>query len=238
MSTVLITGASRGLGLEFARQYAAAGWDVIATARSPATATELADVKRRAAGNVTIEGLDVVNAGQIGWVAGKYAETAIDVLINNAGTLGPRGAVYELIHQQYFGSINYDAWRAVLEVNTLAPIRIAEAFADQVARSEQRKMVFISSTVGSNVEGSYDVFPYCSSKAALNKCVTMLARATHDRGIIATAVCPGHVRTALGGASADMEAADSIAALRKLIARLTLTESGSYLRHNGETIAW
>jgi NAD(P)-dependent dehydrogenase (short-subunit alcohol dehydrogenase family) len=238
MPTVLITGASRGLGLEFARQYAAAGWDVIASARNPAQATDLTDLKRRAAGNLVIEPLDVTQPLQLQWLAGKYAETAIDLLINNAGDLGPKGPHYELIHQQYFGSINYEAWRAVLETNTLAPIRIAEAFADHVERSEQRKMIFMSSTVGSNAEGTYDVFPYCSSKAALTKCVTMLARAVKGRGIIAAAVCPGHVRTAMGGPTADVEARDSVAGLRKIIAKLTLAQSGSFTRYNGENIAW
>ncbi len=238
MPTVLVTGASRGLGLEFTRQYAAAGWDVIACARDPARAIELDAVRRRSGGLVSVETLDVTNPQHLEWLVGKYAHTAIDVLINNAGDIGPRGTHRELLYKQLFGSLDYEAWRRVLEVNTLAPVRIAEAFTPHVERSEQRKMIFVSSTTGSNAEGTYAVFAYCSSKAALNKCVTMIAMALRERGIIAAAVCPGHVRTAMGGADADVEPIDSIGGLRKVIARLTLEDSGSFTRYNGERIAW
>jgi NAD(P)-dependent dehydrogenase (short-subunit alcohol dehydrogenase family) len=238
MPTALITGASRGLGLEFTRQYAAAGWDVIACARDPARATELEAVRKRAGGLVSVEMLDVTNPQHLEWVVGKHANTPIDLLINNAGDIGPRGPHRELLFKQMFGSLDYAAWLRVLEINTLAPIRIAEAFATHVERSEQKKMVFVSSTTGSNAEGQYPVFAYCSSKAALNKCVTMLAGAVRDRGIIAAAVCPGHVRTELGGQGATLDPPESIAGLRKVIARLTLADSGSFTRYNGERIAW
>jgi NAD(P)-dependent dehydrogenase (short-subunit alcohol dehydrogenase family) len=238
MPTVLITGASRGLGLEFARQYAASGWDVIATARDPAKAEELARLKRQWSGSLNVETLDVTHAQQIEWLAGKYANAAVDVLINNAGDIGPRGAHRELIHKQYFGSLDYEAWRRVFEVNLFAPVRIAEAFTEHVERSAQKKMIFISSTTGSNAEGTHAVFAYCSSKAALNKCVTMLAMALRESGIIAAALCPGHVKTELGGANATIDAGTSITGLRKVIARLTLADSGSFTRYNGERIAW
>jgi NAD(P)-dependent dehydrogenase (short-subunit alcohol dehydrogenase family) len=236
--TVLITGASRGLGLEFVRQYSHSAWTVIACARDPAKAQELAEVQRRAGGLVAIEPLDVTHERQVEWLAGKYAETPIDVLINNAGDIGPRGAHHEQIHKQYFGSLDFAAWQKLLELNLLAPMRIAEAFAPHVERSTQKKMIFMSSTTGSNVEGVYPVFPYCSSKAALNKCVTMLALAVKERGIVAAAVCPGHAKTELGGAGATVEVPDSIAGLRKVIARLTLADSGSFTRYDGARVAW
>ena len=235
---VLVTGSSRGIGLEFVRQYAQAGWDVIAGARDPANARELDDVRRRAGGNVAIEPLDVTHPQQVEWLVGKYAETAIDVLINNAGELGPRGAHREHLHRQFFGSLDYDAWRRVMEVNLFAPIRIAEAFTDQVERSGEKKMIFLSSTQGSIAEGTAPVFAYGSSKAALNKCVSMTAMALKSRHIIATAVCPGHVKTELGGQGATLEAADSVANLRRLIGRLTAADSGRYIRHDGTPIAW
>jgi NAD(P)-dependent dehydrogenase (short-subunit alcohol dehydrogenase family) len=238
MPTILVTGASRGIGLEFVRQYAAAGWDVIAAARDPATARDLDDVRRRAGGNVAVEPLDVTHPQQLEWLVGKYAETPIDVLLNNAGDLGPRGTHREQLHRQFFGSLDYDAWRRVLEVNLFAPVRIAEAFADQVERSVEKKMIFLSSTQGSIAEGTVPVFAYCSSKAALNKCVSMMALAVKSRGIIATAVCPGHVRTELGGQGATLEPADSVANLRRLVARLSPDDSGRFIRHDGTRIAW
>ena len=191
MSTVLVTGASQGLGLEMVRQYANSGWDVLASCRNPGKAAELQDLKRKWGGAVNVETLDVTRPEQIAWLAGKYANTAIDVLINNAGDIGPRGAAKEQLHKQFFGSLDYAAWQRVIEVNTFGPMRVAEAFIDHVERSAAKKMIFMSSTTASNTEGVHSVFAYCSSKAALNKCVTMLSRAARDRGIIATALCPG-----------------------------------------------
>ncbi|MEZ5458893.1 MAG: SDR family NAD(P)-dependent oxidoreductase [Steroidobacteraceae bacterium] len=207
-------------------------------ARASARATELDGARKRLGGLVSVEMLDVTNPQHLEWVVGKYASTPIDVLINNAGDIGPRGPHRELLFKQMFGSLDYAEWLRVLEINTLAPIRVAEAFAAHVERSEQKKMVFVSSTTGSNVEGEYPVFAYCSSKAALNKCVTMLAIALRERGVIAAAVCPGHVRTELGGIGATLEPPESIAGLRKVIARLTLADSGSFTRYNGDRIAW
>lgn len=238
MATVLITGASRGLGLEFTHQYAQSGWDVIACARQPDKCDELATLRRRWGGTVNVELLDVTHPAHMERLAGKYATTAIDVLINNAGDIGPRGAARELLHQQFFGSLNYEAWQRLLDVNLFGPMRIAEAFCEHVERSEQKKMVFISSTVGSNVEGPQPVFLYASSKAALNKCVSLASRVLQPRGIITAALCPGHARTALGGAGATVEVHDSVAGMRRLIADLTPQHSGSFTRYDGQPVAW
>ena len=105
MATVFITGASRGLGLEFVRQYAAAGWEVIACARHPDKAVELDRLRHRWGGTVNVETLAVTNPQQIEWLAGTYATTAIDVLINTAGEIGPRGASRELLHQQFLSQL-------------------------------------------------------------------------------------------------------------------------------------
>src|SRR5258706_9390584 len=133
MPTVLVTGANRGLGLEFTRQYAADGWHVIACCRKPATASALANIK----GEVTIEALDVANDGDIEKIARKLKGEAIDLLINNAGIYGPRS-----------GS-GTDAWLEVIRVNTIAPFRMAEAFAPHVARSRQKTIANITSVMGS-----------------------------------------------------------------------------------------
>ncbi len=238
MATVLVTGASRGLGLELVRQYAASGWEVIACARKPSEATELDALKRRWGGTVVVETLDVTSEHQIESLAGKYSTVPIDLLINNAGDLGPRGAAREELHKQFFGSLDYAAWAKLLAVNLFGPLRIAEAFAEHVELGTHKKMIFVSSTVGSNVAGQQPVFLYGSSKAALNKCVSLAAQVLRPRGIIAAAVCPGHAKTALGGQGASVEVADSIAGLRKVIAKLTLAESGSFTRYNGENIPW
>jgi len=235
---VLITGASRGIGLELTRQYAADGDQVIATCRRPAAAVELMAIADRYPGRVQIEVLDVTDHAAVDALSARYRDQPIDVLVNNAGDIGPRDPGRSRLHEQHFGTINFAAWRGVLEINTLAPAKVAEAFVEQVAASTARRMVFMSSTTGSNVEGKYATFPYCSSKAALNKVVTMLAIALRPRGITCAAVCPGFVKTCLGGSSAVLDVETSVTGLREVIAGLTMERTGTFTRYNGEAIPW
>lgn len=238
MTVVLITGASRGLGLELARQYAAEGATVIATCRDPAGASELTALSARYPASLRIEALDVTDHAAIDALAAKYRGQPIDILINNAGDIGPRDPDRTRIHEQHFGTLNYAEWRRVLEINALSPAKVAEAFVENVAASGRKLMVFVSSTTGSNVEGVYATFAYCSSKAALNKVVTMLAMALKPRGITCAAVCPGYVRTKLGGDAALLDVEESITGLRRVIAGLDLSRSGTFTRYDGAAIPW
>ena len=237
MPTVLITGANRGLGLEFARQYAADGWKVIACCRNPESADDLASL---AAGNsdVTIEKLDVVDHAAIETLGKKYAGVPIDVLLNNAGIIGPL-PIAENIERQHFGSMEYDVWEDVLRVNTFAPVKMAEVFLENVAASEQKKIVTISSTVGSITEMAIPGLAYASSKTALNRVMTIIAGQVKDRGIIVAMYCPGYVKTRMDAFGyAMVEIPDSIAALRPMIDDLTIEQTGSYTGHDGRTIGW
>ncbi len=238
MTVVLITGASRGLGLELARQYAADGATVIATCRDPAGSAELTALAARYPGAVRVEALDVTDHRGVDALAVKYRGQPVDILVNNAGDIGPRDPGRTRIHEQHFGTINYVEWRRVLEINTLSPAKVAEAFVENVAASDRKLMAFVSSTTGSNVEGIYPTFAYCSSKAALNKVVTMLAMALKPRGITCAAVCPGYVRTKLGGDAAPLGVEESITGLRRVIAGLDLSRTGTFTRYNGEAIPW
>ena len=237
MPTILITGANRGLGLEFACQYAADGWRVIACCRNPETADELNEL---AATNeaIAIEQLDVNNFDAIDALAEKYAGQSIDVLLNNAGIIGPI-PIAENIERQSFGSMEYDVWADVLRTNTFAPVKMAEAFLENVAASEQKKIVNISSTVGSITEMAIPGLAYASSKSALNRVMTIIAGLVKERGVIVAMYCPGYVKTrmdAFGYATVDIP--DSIAALRPMIADLTIEQTGSYTGHDGRTIGW
>ena len=195
MPTVLITGASRGLGLEFARQYAEAGWQVIATCRTPAKATKLDTIARAAAGRVEVAALDVGDGAATRRLAASLKRRALDVMIANAGVLGPL---------DYTPGKHDDDWAEVMEVNVMAPLRLAMALTEAVAASARKQMAFLSSQMGSianNTDGG--LYVYRSSKAALNAVVKSLAIDLKPRGITAVALHPGWVRTDMGGPSAD-----------------------------------
>ena len=238
MQTIFVTGSNRGIGLEFVRQYAAAGARVIATCRNPEQADDLQALANASAQTVIVERLDVTDAESIGVLAQKYAGEPVDILINNAGAPGPRGPNNEKLGDQKFGSLNYDAWLDLVNVNTLGPVRVAEAFVENVALGHEKKIVTLSSTMGSIQEMPYPVFLYSTSKTALNKAISILAVALRDRGIIAALFCPGHVKTDLGGEGASVEVEDSVAGLRQLFSRLTMDDAGTYTRYNGVTVAW
>lgn len=225
--TVLVTGANRGLGLEFARQYAAAGWRVHAACREPKRALELMEL----AGEVHVHKLDVTHPKQLAALARELDDEAIDVLIDNAG-MGEPG-------HRSFGHLDYDAWDEVLRVNVLGAIRVAEAFTDHVARSKRKTIVGLTSRLGSialNTDGGS--YAYRSSKAALNAALRGLAADLRDRGVIVIAMSPGWVKTDMGGASAPLSPADSIGGMRAVIERLTLEDSGRFLNYAGEELPW
>jgi len=224
MPTVLITGASRGLGLEFAKQYADDGWTVYAGCRNPESATQaLAD-------GVRTKQLDVTAPEQVEGLADKLRGVGIDLLINNAGIYGPRG--YPL------GQIDYRAWAEVLQVNTLAPLRIAEAFAEHVAMSEMKRMAFVTSRMGSIEQNSGGGYIYRSSKAALNAAVKSLAIDLAPRGITAVVIHPGWVRTDMGGPGATIAPAESVAGMRRVFAGLAPDDSGRFFNYDGSALPW
>jgi NAD(P)-dependent dehydrogenase (short-subunit alcohol dehydrogenase family) len=238
MTTIFITGGNRGIGLALAAHYAEAGAKVIATARHPESARDLLQLHHRFPASVSIEQLDVTSPLSISEMRTRVGGTAIDILINNAGILGPRGANRETLHQQFFGTLNYEAWTPVIETNVYGPLRVAEALVENVAHSALKKMMFLSSTAGSIQEGLPPTFIYAGSKAMLNKSVKLLAGVLKPRGISVAALCPGHVKTELGGKDAFIEPAESAAGLARVIDGLSLETTGSYKRFNGETIAW
>jgi NAD(P)-dependent dehydrogenase (short-subunit alcohol dehydrogenase family) len=237
MPTILITGANRGLGLEFTRQYAADGWHVIACCRQPADADELNALAAENA-EIVVEQLDVNDFSAIDVLAEKYSAKAIDVLLNNAGIIGPI-PIAENIERQRFGSMEYDVWADVIRTNTFAPLKMAEAFLENVAVSEQKKIVNISSTVGSISEMTIPGVAYASSKSALNRAMTIVASQIKERGVIVAMYCPGYVKTRMDAFGyAMVEIPESIAALRPMIAALTIEQTGSYTGHDGRTIGW
>jgi NAD(P)-dependent dehydrogenase (short-subunit alcohol dehydrogenase family) len=240
MPTLLVTGANRGLGLEFVRQYAADGWRVVACARQPATATELAALAARQPG-VEVHALDVGDAGAIGALAAKLAGTAIDVLLNNAGLFGPKPGADD-DPRQLLGHLDPAVLEELFRVNAVAPLRIAEAFVEHVAASEQKKIATISSSIGSigqtrgRSEGG--LYAYRMSKAAVNMAMAALAGDLAPRGIAVGVYCPGWVRTRMGGPRAPLTPEASVAGLRARIASLDAATSGRFLLHDGTPLPW
>ena len=226
MPTVLVTGANRGLGLEFAKAYAADDWDVIATCRDLANAGELGNV----GGRIEIHVLDVTDHAAVDALARALSGRAIDVLLNNAGIIGPK--------QQTFGHIDYAGWADTLAVNTMAPMKMCEAFVDHVARSERRVMAAITSQMGSIADGGSGYYAYRSSKAALNMAMRALAGDVAARRVIVAVFHPGWARTRMGGRGASVDPAESVAGIRKIIAGLSMADSGSFHHYKGHELRW
>jgi NAD(P)-dependent dehydrogenase (short-subunit alcohol dehydrogenase family) len=229
IQTVLITGAGRGLGLEFARQYSAAGWRVFACARTPAKSEALAELAKDSARKITVYALDVSDHAAIDDLARGLTGTPIDVLLNVAGLQSLSG----------FGKANYPAWTEVFRVNTLAPMKLAEAFVEQLAASDQKKIVTLSSILGSIAENdSGGMYGYRSTKAAVNAVMRTLSIDLAARGIIAVPMHPGWVRTDMGGPRAPIDAQTSVAGMIRVIAGLTSAQTGKFLSYTGEALPW
>ncbi len=232
MPSVLVTGASRGLGLEFVRQYAASGWEVHACARTPERAAELQALAAARTGAVRVHRLEVTDFGAIDALARSLEGVPIDVLINNAGTMGPRG--------DSFGASDFAAWDGAFHLNAFAPLKMAEAFVGHLARSAEKKIVSISTIMASMARNSLGGFyVYRASKAALNAIMVSLALdAGRRHRIIAAVLHPGWVRTDMGGPRAEIDAATSVQGMRRVIGGLTPSQAGRFLSYDGSELPW
>jgi NAD(P)-dependent dehydrogenase (short-subunit alcohol dehydrogenase family) len=233
MKTALITGANRGIGLEFARQYAADGWRILACARNVEKADDLNALAAKHPAQVIVHALDVANHAQIDDLARSLSGESIDLLINNAGIYA------ESHHSGIFTSADYEAWMRTFLVNTMATLKMTQALASQILRSGQKKMVTISSKMGSIADntggGSY---MYRSSKAAVNMVIKTLAIDFKPAGLIAVALHPGWVQTEMGGPKALISPTKSVSGMRQVIDGLTLTDSGRFIAYDGQTVPW
>ena len=229
--TLLVTGANRGLGLEFARQYAADGWQVYAACRAPNDAKDLQKAAAASGGHMHLLAFDVTDATSVRSAAGALGGEAIDVLINNAGVGGPRN--------ERLGRLDYAAWERVLDVNTLGPMRVTEAFVDNVAKSREKKVVTITSGMGSIADNtSGGSYAYRTSKAAVNMVVKSLSLDLAPRGIVCIVMNPGWVRTDMGGARGTLSPAESIKAMRAVIAGLKPGDTGKFFNYDGKNYPW
>lgn len=231
MSTVLITGASRGIGLEFVRQYLADGWRILACCRNPAAADKLADLAASSGGKVTVHALDVDNVASAAALKQELAGVGIDVLINNAGINNHR--------DNGIGTMDYAAWETAMRTNVMGPMKVTEALIDNLLSGEQKKLITISSRMGSISENeAANAITYRSTKAGVNMVMSCLANGLADKGVTAVSFHPGWVRTDMGGPSAAVSPEDSVSGMRQVIASLTTADNGSFRNFDGGTIGW
>ncbi len=235
-STVLITGSNRGIGLAFARYYAQEGWNVIATARNPERANELQELAAANA-SVIIEQLDVTDLERINELGAIYATTPIDVLINNAAILGDLTA-------QSFGSYDKQLFDQVMAVNVFGPMKMTEAFLPSILLGEQKKIVTLSSGLGSLtlMGGMKPMAYYRISKAGMNMSMRGIRAELRPQGVVVALMAPGMVGTQLladsGYDGPSLTPAESAAAVAKNIDALTLKDRGKPINFNSKTIPW
>lgn len=228
MPSVLITGASRGLGLEFTRQYADAGWRVLATCRAPERAAELARLQSEHSA-LSVHAVDVAEPPSIERLGRELRGEPIDLLLNNAGVIGTK---------KNFGSLERDAWLAAFATNVIGPALMCQTFVENVARSKRRLMVSVTSGMGSIADSSGGHYIYRSTKAALNMVMHSLAQELEGRGIGVFVINPGWVRTDMGGPRAPLSREESIAAMRRVFDSVTLADTGAFLNYDGGRYPW
>lgn len=235
MKTCLITGANRGIGFEFARQYGMAGWRVYAGCRNPAGADQLRQLSGRSA--VEIIALDVADHDSINAAAKRLEGEPLDLLLNNAGLFGPKAGADNDPRQQ-FGHIDYDIWLELVRVNAMGPVRLVEALLASLELGSEKKVATISSAIGSISDTETGLYSYRTSKAAVNMAMATLANDLRPRGIAVGVFCPGWVRTEMGGPDASVEPEASVEGLRARIEELNLETSGTFRRYNGDALPW
>ncbi len=227
MTTVLITGANRGIGLEMTRRYAAAGASVIATARHPETADALSKLAAES-GRVSVLPLEVANEASVAALAKAVAGKPIDILINNAGTLGSRGGWDDPAH-------DLKTWTEVLATNVIGPHLVSRALVPNLKLAKQGKLAIVCSHLGSSEMAAGGILPYRASKAAAINLARNLAVELKPLGIAVVAFHPGWVQTDMGGYNAAVKVGDSAQGMIDRLAALSLATSGVFEDYSGKT---
>jgi NAD(P)-dependent dehydrogenase (short-subunit alcohol dehydrogenase family) len=223
-TTVLVTGANRGLGLEFVRQLSAKGYTVIGTARKPEAADELKGAADR------VEQLDVADPASVAALAERLEGVPIDILINNAGILDRRDVTID--------TVDYAAMDKAFRVNTVGPLRVTQALLPNVRAGQRKMIVSMSSQLGSIERSRGRYYSYRASKAALNMINSIWSAELGPEGFTCTVLHPGWVRTDLGGPNATYSPEESIAGLIKVIEGLSVEDNGKFYDLHGEPIPW
>lgn len=221
MATILITGANRGIGLELARQYSEAGDTVIRTMRG---------VDKAETPFGTTMALDVTDEESVASFAAALGDQPIDLLINNAGVSGGAGLRST--------ELDFASFQQVIDANVFGPLRVTQALLPNLRKASGARVAVMSSRMGSLALAQSGHLPYRTSKAAVNMAFKLLAADLHGEGIAVAMLHPGWVRTDMGGAGADIDVKTSVTGLRKVLAGLSLSNSGSFWAYDGEALPW
>ena len=222
--TVFVTGANRGMGFEYAKQYKAQGYKVIATARKPERAEKLNAL------GVTVIQLDVTSTESVANMAKVVGEQPIDILINNAGYFDRVDVTLD--------KIDFDTFARTININTMGPLRVTQALIGNVLKSNEKKVINMSSGLGSISNSTGRWYAYRSSKTALNQVNKIMSEEYKDKGAIFVVVHPGWVRTDMGGVNATYSPEESISSLISEIAKLEQSDNGSFFDLKGKEISW
>ena len=229
MANVLITGANRGIGLQLAQQYAARGDRVLATCRDQSAASALNEI---ASEQLSVHELTPTDADSVAALAQSVEGIGVDILINNAGTPGPAP------EQQSALSMDFDGWLETFNVNTLAPLRVLQALHPLLQAGNNAKAITITSQMGALDLNWPTMYAYCSSKAAVNKVMRMISVELAQQNIAVGLIHPGWVKTDMGGDGADITAEESAAGIISVVDGISLENTGSFMKWNGEPHNW
>ena len=228
---VLITGASRGIGLEMVKYGIEQNWRVFACCRHPQQAESLLSLAKLASGRVSVHVADMYELATIQALSYELRNEAIDILINNAGIYGS--------DKNKFGHVDVQSWINTFQVNSIAPLKVTEALIEQVRMGEQKIIACMSSKMGSMADnGSGGSYIYRSSKAALNAVVKSIAVDFRSEGIKCVALHPGWVKTDMGGPNAEITTRECVTRLFEIMLSLTPQDSGRFIDIDGTDIPW
>lgn len=239
MPSALITGTNRGIGLEFVQQYLADDWEIYACCRNPAQATELVRIGEKK-GLLHLHKLDVRNGDEIDTLSSILADVPIDLLINNAGIADGYGqGIYEQKIDPDIRNYDFEFWKEMMLVNTIAPARVVSAFFQNIVLGKRKIVANLSSGLGSisNLQwpGKYG---YCSSKAGLNMVSKGLAEWLKPNNIIVVSISPGWSRTDMGGPAATNSVEEAVEGMRRVLNKLTIDDTGQFWNFDGTKIPW
>lgn len=228
---VLITGANRGIGLEMVRYAMQQGWRVFACCRDPHNADNLFNIARLSNGRISVHIADMLELATVQALSYELRHESIDILINNAGIYGS--------DKNTFGAVDVDSWLQTFQVNSIAPLKMVEAFSEQLMMGQRKLVACMSSKMGSMSDNGYgNSYIYRSSKAALNAVVKSLSIDLKEKGVISVALHPGWVKTEMGGPNAEISTAECVTQIFTNLSTLTINDSGRFIDIDGTDIPW